>query len=233
MMLEALWAKGEVMIVGRQGQQRVWDLAERRLPMDHARLTSTEVAREVLDRQLRAAGVTTLPAFGHLLDGARPDGWDRALARLVRDGVAVPARIEGVRGAWYAHAETLEAAWRPRTALLSPFDRLIHERRRTQLLFGFRYRLEIYVPAAERQYGYFVLPILHGDRLVGRVDPTFDRREGVLRVRAVWAEDGAPSEAGAAIADQVRSLARWLGASDIVIGDVPAVWGSHLRSLGR
>src|SRR5207247_2646536 len=99
--------------------------------------------------------------------------------------VAVPVRVEGLRGEWYAHAEALAAPFEPRTALLSPFDKLISNRKRTEELFGFHFRLEIYVPKAKRQFGYFVLPILHGDRLIGRIDPIHDRSAGVLRVNAV------------------------------------------------
>ena len=102
---------------------------------------------------------------------------------LVRRGRALPVEVEGLRGPRYLHAdhlpllERLEAGeWEPRTTLLSPFDPLINDRDRTEALFGFRYRLEIYVPKAKREYGYFVLPILHGDRLVGRIDPVYDRK---------------------------------------------------------
>jgi hypothetical protein len=96
-----------------------------------------------------------------------------------------------------------------RTTLLSPFDRLIHDRERTQALFDFRYRLEIYVPKAKREYGYFVLPVLHGERLVGRLDPEFDRKTGVLRVHRIWWEPGARP---VSLAAPLRSLARFLGA---------------------
>jgi uncharacterized protein YcaQ len=229
MMLEVLWARGEVMIVGREGQQRIWDLAERRLPVHQPR-PAAAVAREFLERRLRAAGVAQPRTFAQLA-WDRPTGWDRALTRLEREGIAVPVRIDGLRGSWYAHGELLEKRFRGRAALLSPFDQLIHDRPRTQGLFGFGYRLEIYVPPAKREYGYFVLPILFEDRLVGRVDPTFDRKANVLRVRQVWAEPGAQASAGPAIADELSSLARWLGADRIDVGGVPAAWRGALRGL--
>jgi uncharacterized protein YcaQ len=224
-MLDVLWNRGDVMIVGRDGQQRLWDLAERSLPMRERRRPAAELAREVLDRQLRARGVARVEAFGSLFDG-RPDGWERALAGLVRDGVAVPVRIEGVtRGEWYAHAELVERPWKPRTVALSPFDDLVSDRDHTEALFGFHFRLEIYVPKAKRRWGYFVLPILRGDRLIGRVDSRFDRDARVLHLQRVHAEDGASASDGAAATRAVRELAAWLGARAIdVDGDVPAAW---------
>jgi uncharacterized protein YcaQ len=229
MMLEVLWRRGEVMIVGRDGQQRLWDLAERRLPVHRPR-AAPEVALEFLERRLRAAGVGQPRIFAQM-DWDRPPGWERALARLEREGIAVPVRIDGLRGTWYAHGELLEKRFRGRAALLSPFDQLIHDRARTAGLFDFRYRLEIYVPPAKREYGYFVLPVLFEDRLVGRVDPAFDRKGNVLRVRQVWAEPGAPGTAGEAIAGEIPSLARWLGADRIEVGSVPTPWRKALQSL--
>ncbi len=232
MMLEALWRRGEVMIVGRDGQERIWDLAERRVPVAEPRRPARAIAREVLDRQLRAAGVEQISRFGFLHGSqSRPVGWERALAELVRDDVVVPARIEGVRGDWYAHADVLSKRFRPRTALLSPFDKLIHDRARTEKLWGFRYKLEIYVPPAKREFGYYVLPILAEDRLVGRLDPTFDRSDGVLRVRAVWAEPDAPAQAGPAIAAEIEDLGAWLRAARVEMGEVPGIWRRPLRSL--
>ncbi len=104
----------------------------------------------------------------------------------------------------------------------------MYDRTRAQELWSFRYKLEIYVPAAKREFGYFVLPILHRDRLVGRIDPRFDRKTSVLRVREVYAEEGATEDAGAAIAKAIRELARWLGAADVDYGRVPVVWRRDL-----
>ncbi len=162
-----------------------------------------------------------------LFDG-RPDGWERALARLVREGVAVPVTIEGVtKGEWYAHADLFDRPWKPRSVALSPFDDLVSDRDHTEALFDFHFRLEIYVPKAKRRWGYFVLPLLHGDRLVGRVDPRFDRSTGVLHLAAVHAEDGTSASDGAAAGRAVRELASWLGARAIdVDGEVPAGWRS-------
>jgi uncharacterized protein len=224
MMLEVLWARGEVMIVGRDGQQRVWDLGERRLPPAGERRTPSEIAREVVQRQLRASGIATAKSIGWTMDGLKPNGWERALDRLVREGTAVPCTVDGVRGEWIADAAALEGPFRPRTVLLSPFDRLIHDRRRTEALFGFSYQLEIYVPPAKRKYGYYVLPILHGDRLIGRIDSSYDRSSGVYEVRKVFAEAEAPADAGSAVRRTIEETGRWLGAHATKIRSLPKAW---------
>lgn len=231
MMLEMLWAKGELMIVGRDGQQRIWDLAERRLPVDEPRLPAAQVARRMIERQLRARGVGKRSQLGVGLDGDRMSGEQRAFDAMLREGVAVPVRVDGVKGEWYVHADLLDRPFRGRTVLLSPFDDLISDRARTEAMFGFHYRIEIYVPKAKRQYGYFVLPILHGDRLIGRVDPAFDRTSRELRVNGVWAEPGAPADAGRAVAGAIAELGSWLGAREISFGRrMPAMWGRALRA---
>jgi uncharacterized protein YcaQ len=227
-LLDLLWHKGEVMIVGRDGQQRLWDLAERSLPSGEPARPGRTIAREVLDRQLHARGVATIDQFGSLFDG-RPDGWERALADLVREGIAVPVTIAGItKGEWFAHADLLDRPWKPRTVALSPFDDLVSDRDHTEALFDFHFRLEIYVPKAARRWGYFVLPVLHGDRLIGRVDPRFDRETRVLRLEAVHAEPGTSASDGAAA---WRALATWLGATDIAVpAQAPGRWRG---SFGR
>ena len=116
------------------------------------------------------------------------------------------------RGRWIAHADATDGPVRDRVAILSPFDRLIHDRARTEALWSFYYRLEMYVPKAKREYGYYVLPVLRGDRLVGRVEPVHDRKAGVLRVNGVWWEDGARP---ASLERPLRSLVRFLGAARV------------------
>ena len=119
----------------------------------------------------------------------------------------------------------LERSFRPRTVLLSPFDRLIHDRVRTEELFDFRFRLEIYVPKDKREFGYFVMPILHGDRVVGRLDPHFDRAANDPQDRRGLPGAGrAPASAWPAITKQIDELAEWLGAEDVVLPDLPSVW---------
>jgi uncharacterized protein YcaQ len=224
MMLEVLWAKGEVMIAGRAGQERVWDLATRSLPFDEPRPSAGEEARSLLDVQLRALGISKLARFGSTFAGDRPPGWERALARLEREGRAVRVTVDGLPGERWAHGEVLDRAFRGRTALLSPFDRLIHDRARSEELFGFRFRLEIYVPKAKREFGYFVLPILRGDRLIGRIDPLYDRKAGVLRVHAIYAEHVVTPSDWLAARRAIDELAAWLGADEVVWPSLPAVW---------
>jgi uncharacterized protein YcaQ len=125
-------------------------------------------------------------------------------------------RALGVRlarqGAWEVHPEATDGPVRPRVTFLSPFDRLIYDRTRAEALFGFRYRLEMFVPKAKREYGYYVLPILRGDRLIGRIEPVFDRKSRVLRVSGVWWEPGAKP---VSLARPLRDLAKFLGAASI------------------
>jgi uncharacterized protein YcaQ len=117
-----------------------------------------------------------------------------------------------------------------RITFLSPFDGLVKNRDRAEVLWDFFYRLEMYVPKAKREYGYYVLPILRGDRLIGRIEPAFDRKTGVLQVHGVFAEPGAPASAGRGIAAATRRLAKWVGATDIVYSRrVPKIWGEVLR----
>jgi uncharacterized protein len=222
-MLDQLWSSGEIAIVGRRGNERVWDLAERWLPTDEPRLSEREVARRLLDTQLRWCGFARRNRFGFAFDGA-PPGREQALDELVAEGRFVPVTVEGTAGEWLAHAEVLDGDFHPRTTLLSPFDPLIKDRDFTEEIFGFRYRLEIYVPKAKREYGYYVLPILHGDRLIGRIDPLFDRKVGVLHVHAVHAEPDAPEDAGTAVSTAIGELADWLGASDVAFGSVAPRW---------
>jgi uncharacterized protein YcaQ len=228
-MLELLSAQGKIVVAGREGPQRLWDLAERRLPGDSQPLPKHEVARRLLDRQLRWCGFARPDQFGFAFDG-RPPGRERALRDLIEEGRAVPITVEGLRGEWLAHADILGRPFRPRTTLLSPFDPLIAHRQFTEDVFGFRFRLEIYVPKSKREYGYFVLPILHGERLIGRIDPFFDRKTRVLRVNAVYAERDAPAGAGPAIARAIRGLADWLGADAVSFGRVPRPWKTALRA---
>ena len=230
-MLDILWFRGEIAIVGRDGNERVWDAAERRLPRDEPRWAAREVARAVVEGGLRRKGVARRREFGLQLDGV-PPGADAAFRSLVRDGTAVPARVTGLEGDWWVHRDVLERnRGEARTVLLSPFDRLVYDRERTAELFGFRYRLEMYVAPAKREFGYYVLPILHGTQLIGRVDATVDTRAGVVRVDGLWAERAAPSEAGAAVARALRELASWRGAERVDVGRrVPRMWAKELRA---
>ena len=240
-MLAFLWAQGEVLVAGRRGSQRLWTLAERHLPTwtPRAELAEREVVRRAA---LRALGVATPAHIAAHYTRDRYPGLDSVLAELEGEGRIVPVAIgegeQALPGRWYVHADDLPALerlaageWRPRTTLLSPFDNLICDRARTETLFGFAFRLEIYVPRARRRYGYFVMPILYGDRLIGRIDPLMDRTRGHLTVNAVYAEPAAPAshDVARAVAAAVEDLGLFLGARDIVYSaHVPEAWAQIL-----
>ena len=215
LILEFLHRQGRVVIAGRQGQQRLWDLAERWLPAD-SRLPLREAERQVADRSARALGVATAKEIQReYFPGGPYPGMGEAIEALIGGGRLLPAEIKGLPGEWLVHVDALPALdTKPprRTTFISPFDPLIRNRERTEALWSFRYRIEIYVPKAKREFGYFVLPILRGDRLVGRIDPVFDRKTGVLRVNNAWWEAG---QRELSLETPLRSLARFVGADSI------------------
>ena len=144
-------------------------------------------------------------------------------------------RAQGVRlgrNGLVAHPEATDGRVPTRVTFLSPFDGLVKNRDRAEALWDFFYRLEMYVPKTKREYGYYVLPILRGDRLIGRIEPIYDRRSGTLKINAVFAEPGAPKGAGPGIAAAVRRLARWLGADEVSYSHrrVPAAWRAAVRN---
>jgi uncharacterized protein YcaQ len=236
-MLDFLWSRGQIMVVERAGMQKKWDLSERVLPEWTPRemLDTPDVVRRAAQKSLRALGAATPQHIKvHYTRGRYPD-LPKALAALEDEGRITRVKVEGMPGTWYAHADDLplidriEAGeWKPRTTLLSPFDNLICDRKRTEALWNFYFRIEIYVPAAKRQYGYYVLPILHGDRLIGRIDPAYDRKTKTLRVQNVYAEPDAPAEAAPDIRAAVESLAGFLGAETVEYGNVADVWREAL-----
>lgn len=234
-MLDYLWISGRIMVAGRQGLQKAWDLAERVLPAwtPRERITEREATRRAVEKSLRALGVGTARHIRYHFVRGRYPFFNEALADLERNGTIQRIELGDWRGEWFIHAdhlplvEALRAdAWQPRTTLLSPFDNLIADRARTLEMFAFDYRIEIYVPPARRRWGYYVLPILHGDRLIGRLDPQMDRAAGRLTVNAVYAEPKAPPDAGRAIAATVQDLAAFLGAREIRYNArrIPAIW---------
>jgi uncharacterized protein YcaQ len=175
LMLELLEGRGVVAVAGRQGKQRLWDLAERWYPEAES-IPWPEARRQLEEKRRRSLGV----------------------------------RYE--KGEWHAHPNAEDGPIRKRVTFLSPFDRLIHDRERAEALWDFRYRLEMYVPKAKREYGYYVLPILRGDRLIGRIDPVLDRKTGVLKVNSVhWEPDVKP----VSLQRPLRDLAKFIGAGSI------------------
>ena len=194
-MLEFLSGQGRIAIAGRAGNERLWDLAERVLPTESARVTLEESRRIRARRRLRSMGVIRV--------GSADDAGD------VHD-LGIEATIEGVGGRWRVEPELLERPFGGRAALLAPFDRLVYDRLVTEVLFDFEHRLEIYVPAPKRRWGYYVLPALNGERLVGRVDARRDEKAGVLRVPALHLQPGASEDDLAAVRSELDELAAWL-----------------------
>lgn len=249
-MIDYLWTKGRIMVVRRDGLQKVWDLSERWLPdwTPRQRLSWREIVRRSAIRSLGALGTGTARHIQSHFTVGRYPGLPGVLHDLVREGAVVPMNVgeevggggADLPGPWFVLVEDLPLLeriegdeWEGRTTLLSPFDNLIVGRDRTEQLFDFRFRMEIYVPPAKRQYGYYVLPILHGDRLIGRIDPAMDRRSGRLAVKAVHSEPGAPLDAatGRAVARAIGELATFLGATDVAFGErVPDRWRRALRA---
>lgn len=239
-MLDFLWMNGKIMVAGRSGLQKMWDLTERILPgwTPRERLNEREVVRRASQKSLRALGIATPRHIErHYIRGRYPN-LSAVLAQLEKEGRIERVAIEGYPGTWYVHADDIalldriEHDWEPRTTLLSPFDNLICDRARTRILYDFNYSIEIYVPKAKRQHGYYVLPILHGDRLIGRIDPVMDRAHGELRINAVYAEPDAPKDkkTACAIRDVVMDLAQFLGAKKIIYSRrVPGAWTETLR----
>jgi uncharacterized protein YcaQ len=213
-MLELMHAKGEVVVAGRSGQQRIWDLGERWLPKDSETLTVAQAESRVADRSARNLGVATAKEIQREFFAGGPwPGSIKAVESLVKDARLVPVEVEGLKGERFAHVDLLEPPRRRAfTTFLSPFDPLIRNRERTEAFWDFHYRIEIYVPKPKRQYGYFVLPILHGDDLVGRINPVFDRKAGVLQVNNVWWE---PGKKEVPLDKPLRSLAAFVGADTI------------------
>ena len=198
-LLECLVLTGEVSIAGRVGRQRVFDLAERVYPSGLVLPPKEDALRRRAELRLRASGITRVG--GPLVPGEP--------YQVGEAGVA--AEVVGVPGSWRVDPDQLDRPFTGRTALLSPFDRLIHDRRRAEALFGFEYVLEMYKPASGWRWGYYALPILHGDRLVGKLDATADRRAGRLVVHAVH-QDVPFSPAVADDVDaEIAALAGWLG----------------------
>jgi hypothetical protein len=203
-MLECLMMRGEVAIAGRAGRERLWDVAER-VYLPDVRVPSVEEATRIKNqRRLRSLGI------------ARAKSTVMPLEPVDVGDAGVPATVEDVPGEWRVDAAQLDndmkgREFEGRTALLSPFDRLAYDRVRAQQLFDFEYTLEMYKPAAKRRWGYFALPVLHDDRLVGKVDATTDRKQSVLDVHAIHEDVRFTRAMSKAVHAELESLASWLG----------------------
>ena len=202
-MLELLMMRGEIAIAGRVRRERVWDLAERVYPAD-AVVPSVDEARRIKnERRLASLGI------------ARQKRPAMPLEPVYVGEAGEPAVVEGTTGEWRVDPGAFGGGFKGRTALLSPFDRLIYDRVRAQELFDFEYTLEMYKPAAKRRWGYFALPVLHGDRMIGKVDAAADRKAGVLRVNAVHEDVKFTPAMAQGVQAELDDLASWLGLSAV------------------
>jgi uncharacterized protein len=196
-LLDFMEQRGEVAVSGRSGRERLWDLADRVYPDDP--VVPAEEARIRRDqRRLTALGI------------AREKGPECPVEPLDVGNAGEPAVIDGVRGKWRVDPMQLGQPFHWRAALLSPLDRLVVDRKRMAEIFEFDYQLEMYKPAAKRRWGYYALPILYGDRLVGKVDAAADQRAGVLWINAIHEDVPFTKSMRAAIDQQIADLGQWL-----------------------
>ena len=195
-LLDLLVQRGEVAAAGRCAAGRLWDLAERIYPDEV--VPYDEALRIRAERRLRALGIARDRAAKEPAepDHVRPAG--------------EPAVVDGVKGRWRVDPELLDQAFTGRAALLSPLDRLVFDRKRVAELFEYDYQLEMYKPAAQRRWGYWAMPILYGDRLVGKLDATADRGAGVLRVDAIHEDVAFTKAMSVAVWHEIEDLADWL-----------------------
>jgi len=232
-LLDLLWITGRVGVARRLAGERVWDLFERCLPGGaHAATAAADLGDDEAEREaaLRAVRMLGVARAGHVRAHFLRRRYRRlpaTLAGLVVAGRLEPVTVAGLRGQWFAAPQDLErlAELAPgaRTTALSPFDNLLCDRARTAELFGFDHRLEIYVPPAQRRWGYYVLPILHRERLVARADMALDREAGVLRVHALYREPDVRRTPALdrAVARALDRLAAWRGAGGVRVGEPP------------
>jgi uncharacterized protein YcaQ len=199
-MLECLMMRGEVAIAGRAGRERLWDLPHRVYPTDVVVPSVEEATRTKNERRLASLGI------------ARQKSTLMPLEPVDVGDAGEPAVVEGVKGEWRVDPAALGEDFEGRTALLSPFDRLVYDRVRAQELFDFEYTLEMYKPAAKRRWGYFALPILHEDRLIGKVDAKADPKASLLRVHAIHEDVRFTRTMTRAVQAELEDLASWLGA---------------------
>ena len=197
-MLEILAMRGEIAIAGRVGRERVWDLPERVYPADVVVPSVEEAERLKNERRLASLGI------------AREKTRAMPMEPTYVGEAGEPAVVEGTKGEWRVDPAALDQDFAGRTALLSPFDRLVHDRVRAEELFDFEYTLEMYKPAAKRRWGYFALPILHGDRLVGKLDAKADHKASVLRVNAIHEDEKFTRAMTKGVQAELEDLASWL-----------------------
>jgi uncharacterized protein YcaQ len=224
--LDYMFMVGDVAIAGRNSQFEIrYDLPERVIPAQHlAAPTPSEhdSVKELIRRAARSHGVGTLRDLADYyrlrsVPGQHQTGAAPVVAELVEEGELLPVTVEGMTRTAYLHRDARVPRRVGARTLLSPFDPVVWERERAETLFDFLYRIEIYTPVEKRVHGYYVLPFLLGDRLVGRVDLKADRKSGQLLVKGAYAEPGAPAETAEELAAELQRMAGWLGLHTVVV----------------
>ncbi|MBK4347266.1 winged helix-turn-helix domain-containing protein [Lacisediminihabitans changchengi] len=217
--LEFLFMFGEVATAGRTRFERSYGLAEQILPQRvvEANIPRADAIRELVRRSSRALGIGTLSDIADYYR-LRTDDTKAAIRDLVDNGELLPVTVPGWNRPAFLHPDARIPRRIEATALLSPFDPVVWERDRALRVFGFHYRIEIYTPAAQRVYGYYTLPLLIDDAIVGRIDLKSDRQNGVLRVQSAWREADVAADASR-VAPLQRQIAAWQGLDDVVVAD--------------
>lgn len=241
-MLFHLQMRGEVMVVGHHGNEKLWGLPETFLPswVERKELPEEEVKRQAVQRTIRALGIASPSEINLYFLRGQYHHLRETLKRLREEGTIHRVQVEGLKATeQYIHDRDVDLlasmssdAWRPRMSLLSPFDNLVSARRKMERLFGFDYAIQIYFPEEKRKFGYYVLPILWGDRFIGRIDPRLDAENERLLIRSVHAEPGAPTdrEVVSKIGETIEDFAGFLGAKEVVYpSHVPSAWKNSLR----
>ena len=239
-MLFHMHMSGEAMVVGREGNQNIWGLSEEFLPSWAVRkaMSEEEFEREAAQRAIRGLGTAALREIRYYFPPGRYQNLKQTLDRLEEESVIHLVKVEGLKekDRRYVHdldVELLESActdaWEPRISLLPPFDNMLRQHAR---VFGFEYVREQFLPKEKRRYGTYVLPILWGERFIGRIDPRLDRKSGRLVINSVHAEPGAPGgkEISSMVAETIEGLADFVGAKEVEYqGHIPSAWKSALR----
>ncbi len=225
--LETMFFDGRVAVAGRKNFERYYDLPERRLPAEvlARSIPKSDAVRELVARAGEALGIATVR---DLADYWRlPQADTRlAIAQLIEGGELLPVSVAGWAAQAYLHRDARVPRRIEAMALLSPFDPVVWERARTERMFGFHYRIEIYTPAPQRKFGYYTLPLLQDEALVGRIDLKSDRQNRTLRVQSAWREPGQAPDV-ARIGHLLRETAAWQGLESLVVQD----WGDLARDL--
>jgi len=242
-MLFHLEMSGKIIVAGHQGNRNIWALSETFLPksVERKELPGEEVERMTAQRAILALGTASPREINYYFPRGRYQNLKKALESLQKDSVIHPVCVAEFqeRDERYIHEQDVKLLesindhdWQPRISLLPPFDNLICGRQRTNRVFGFDYNHEMFLPQHKRKFGYYILPILWGERLIGRIDPILEKSKETLMINSVHAEPGAPDgkEVASKIGEKIEDLAEFLGAKEVeYTARVPASWRTSLR----